>query len=115
MATLLKKSFSAPDETRETPQATTEIVSVHDLPIVRATYGVGWRWSEHARPVVGTESCQVTHLVYVISGRMGVKMEDGTQEEIGPGDVMFIPPGHDGWVIGSEPCVVVDYGRASRL
>jgi quercetin dioxygenase-like cupin family protein len=57
----------------------------------------------------------VTHLVYVVSGRMGVQTEDGTHAEMGPGDVVYIPPGHDGWVIGDEPCVVVDFGRASRL
>lgn len=115
MAALEKKSFNTPDEKRETPQATTEVVNVHDLPIARVTYGVGWRWSEHVKPMVGTDTCQVTHLLYVISGQMGVQMEDGTQAEIGPGDVVHIAPGHDGWVIGNEPCTVVDFGRASRL
>lgn len=115
MAAVLKKSFNAPDEKRETPQATTELVSIQDLPIARVTYGVGWRWSEHVKPLVGTESCQVAHLVYVISGRMAVKTEDGAQEEFGPGDVAYIAPGHDGWVIGQEPCVIVDFARASRV
>ena len=65
----------------------------------------GWRWSEHIKPLVGTESCQTHHLGYLISGRIGARMEDGTEMEFGPGDVYEIPPGHDGWVIGDEPTV----------
>jgi quercetin dioxygenase-like cupin family protein len=115
MAALLKKSFHTPDEKRATPKATAEIVSVHDLPIARVTYEVGLRWSEQVKPMLGTESCQVAHLAYFISGRLGVKMDDGTQEEVGPGEVAYIAPGHDGWGIGDEPCVIVDFARASRL
>ena len=72
----------------------------------------GWRWSEHVKPAVGTELCQAPHFQYVISGRIGARMADGTEFEAGPGDVNVLPPGHDGWVIGDEPVVAIDWGGA---
>jgi quercetin dioxygenase-like cupin family protein len=75
----------------------------------RGTFEPGWRWSEHVKPIAGTDSCQSAHLAYCVSGRMGVRMDDGTEKEIGPGDVVVIPPGHDAWVVGNEPCVQVDF------
>jgi quercetin dioxygenase-like cupin family protein len=65
----------------------------------------GWRWSEHLRPVVGGDTCQKHHLVYVLSGKMRAKMTGGTEYEFGPGDIGVIPPGHDGWTDGDEPVV----------
>ena len=115
MAELVKKNFNTPDEKVTSPKAITEIVSFHDMPIARVTFDVGWNFSDHVKPMVGTESCQMAHLWYVISGRMVTKMDDGTQEELGPGDVTYIAPGHDAWVIGEEPCVLVDFQRISRL
>ena len=70
----------------------------------------GWRWSEHLQPIAKTDSCQAPHLIYCVSGRMGIRMEDGTEGEIGPGDVVSIAPGHDAWTIGDEPCIAVDFG-----
>jgi quercetin dioxygenase-like cupin family protein len=69
----------------------------------------GWRWSEHVKPLAGTASCQASHLSYCVSGRMRVRMDDGTEREVGPGQVVVIPPGHDAWVVGDEPCVQVDF------
>jgi quercetin dioxygenase-like cupin family protein len=114
MADLQKKSFHTPDEKRTPPKATMEIVSFNGMSVVRATYAEGWRWSEHTRPVVGTQSCQVPHLAYVISGRIAVQMTNGPEIDFGPGDLIIAPPGHDGWVIGDEPCVVLDFAGASR-
>ncbi|HEY7126931.1 MAG TPA: cupin domain-containing protein [Ktedonobacterales bacterium] len=111
MATFQKKSFTTPDEKRTTPRATTEIVKLGDKPVARVTYEPGWRWSEHVKPIVGTESCQVLHVGYVISGHMQVAVNDGTQADFGPGDLVVIPPGHDGWVVGQEPCVFLDFGQ----
>jgi hypothetical protein len=70
----------------------------------------GWRWSEHLKPVAGTDSCQGTHLICCISNRMHVVMDDGTEADVGPGDVVAIEPGHDAWVVGDESFLSVDFG-----
>jgi ketosteroid isomerase-like protein len=76
--------------------------------IMRGTFEPGWRWSVDVAPIAGTASCQTRHLGYVISGRVRVKMDDGTEAEVGPGDVFDLPAGHDAWVVGDEPCVMLD-------
>jgi quercetin dioxygenase-like cupin family protein len=107
---LQKKSFDAPDEVRPMAgKGQVEIVNIGDGVVGKATYLPGWRWSEHVRPIAGTDSCQATHLGYILSGRLKVVMNDGTEAEVGPGDVMAVPPGHDGWVVGNEPCVLLDF------
>jgi uncharacterized cupin superfamily protein len=107
---LEKKSFGSPDEVRPlADKGRIEILKVGDGVVGRATFEPGWRWSEHVKPLAGTDSCQAAHLGYVISGRQRVVMADGTELEVGPGDVFAIPPGHDGWVVGDEPCVVLDF------
>ena len=79
------------------------------LPVMRATFEPGWKWSEWVKPLVKTESCQVQHLVYVVSGRIAIQMDDGQTVEYGPGDVGLIPPGHNACVFGNEPFVDIDY------
>ncbi len=74
------------------------------------TFGPGWRWSKHVGPVVGAERCQTAHMPYVVAGRHHVVMDDGSEIDLGPGDAAVIPPGHDAWTIGDEPCVLVDFG-----
>ncbi|GCE46239.1 hypothetical protein EI42_06377 [Thermosporothrix hazakensis] len=109
MATIQKKHFSKPDETRTLPKTRIEVLNVGDNTIMKTTFEPGWRWSEHVKPTVGTSSCQIPHLSYTISGHLKLQMEDGTQEEIGPGDIADIPPGHDAWVIGDDPYVGIDF------
>src|SRR3954463_654331 len=75
----------------------------------RAVFEPGWKWSEHVKPIAGTDSCQAGHMGFVVSGQMRVVMDDGTAADYGPGDVMIAPPGHDAWVPGTEPCVVIDW------
>ena len=82
---------------------------VPGLPVMRTTFEPGWKWSECVRPVAGTESCQVPHLVYVVSGRIVVRMDDGQEIEYGPGDAGLVPPRHEAWVVGNEPYVRIDY------
>jgi uncharacterized cupin superfamily protein len=107
---LEKKSFGTPDDIRPMAEmGRVEIVKIGDGVVGRATFEPGWRWSEHVKPIAGTDSCQSTHLGYVISGRQRVVMEDGSELEFGAGDVVSIPPGHDGWVVGDEPCVLLDF------
>jgi quercetin dioxygenase-like cupin family protein len=86
-----------------------EVVETDTGPVGRATFNAGWRWSEHVKPIAGTDSCQAPHMGYVISGQMTVQMDDGALEKYGPGDIMIAPPGHDAWVEGSDPCVVIDW------
>lgn len=75
---------------------------------LRGTFEPGWRWTTDIAPIAGTATCQTRHLGYVISGRIGIKNDDGTELEIGPGDIFDLPAGHDAWVIGKEPCVMLD-------
>lgn len=103
------KNLSKPDEIRTPAKTKIEVVKVGDHTIMRATFEPGWKWSECVKPVVGTSSCKVNHVLYVISGKMKVAMDNGVEMEIGPGDAANIPPGHDAWIIGDEPCVSIDF------
>ena len=103
------KRFEQPDEVRTFEKGKFEIIRIGGMTIGRATYEPGWRWSEHVKPTAGTSSCQVAHFGYVISGRMRVVMDDGTEGEAGPEDVVAIAPGHDAWIVGDEPCVMLDF------
>ena len=112
MGKLEGKSVESPDETRTFDKGSMAVVNVGDLVFGRATFEPGWRWSECVKPIAGTESCQVHHNGFIVSGRMGIRMDDGQELELGPGDVFVAPPGHDGWVIGNEPCVALDFSGA---
>ena len=101
------KSFRAPDEVVRLPKLTAEIVVLGELTMSRMVAEPGWRWSEHVRPSVGGEWCQVHHVGFVVSGRLGTLYPDGTQVVYGPDDIVDIPPGHDGYVVGDEPCVQI--------
>ncbi|MDQ0382129.1 cupin domain-containing protein [Amycolatopsis thermophila] len=111
MSDMRKLSLDDPEEVRpfEEDSGQLELVNVAGGAIGRATFQPGWQWSKHVKPIAGTDSCQASHLGYVLSGRMTIRMDDGDQADFGPGDVMMVPPGHDGWVVGDEPCVVVDW------
>ena len=115
MASLEVKSTSSPDETRPfADKGQAAVVNVGEHPVLHGTFEPGWRWSEHVKPIAGTDSCQAPHLLYCLSGRMGVSMSDGAEAEIGPGDVAWIAPGHDAWTVGDETCVCVDFGGYSQ-
>jgi hypothetical protein len=86
-----------------------DIHKLGDGAVMRGVFEPGWRWSQDVAPIAGTKSCQAPHLGYVVSGRMRIRMEDGAEEEIGKGDFFQIAPGHDAWVVGAEPCVLVDF------
>jgi quercetin dioxygenase-like cupin family protein len=104
---VILKRFENPDETRIFPKGKFEIIHVGGIAIGRATYEPGWRWSEHVGRAVGSRSCQVEHVGIVMSGRATAAMDDGTVFEMKPGDVFYIPPGHDSWVVGDEPYVSI--------
>jgi hypothetical protein len=92
MAKMVKKSFDAPAEIRSFDKSKIEVVDLGDVKAMRVTNQPGWRWSECVKPIVGTGSCQVGHLIHVLSGRIVVRMDDGSEAEFGPGDVGSIPP-----------------------
>lgn len=115
MKTIAKKSFSSPDETKKPfAKGTIESVTIGGLDLARETLEPGWKWSEHVKPVVGTETCQKYHVKYFLSGRQVVLMEDGTELEFGPGDLAIIQPGHDAWVVGDEPNVLLELSGATK-
>lgn len=110
MTGLEARGFDSPDEVRPfVDNGEARIVNLAGGTVGRAIMEPGWRWSEHVKPIAGTDSCQAPHLGYVVSGRIKTVMDDGTEAEIGPGEVCSIPPGHDAWVVGDEACVLVDF------
>jgi mannose-6-phosphate isomerase-like protein (cupin superfamily) len=113
-ATLQAKSLDAPDEERPFGHGRMRVVQLGSTTVGRGTFEPGWRWSQDVKPIAGTESCQAHHTIYVLSGRMGIRMNDGSELEIGPGDAVVIPPGHDAWTIGDEPCEAIDTTGVAR-
>jgi mannose-6-phosphate isomerase-like protein (cupin superfamily) len=103
-----------PDEVRKFSNGKVELANLGDATIGRYTAEPGWKWSKDVKPIVNTNSCQVTHTQYVISGRIRVRMDDGTEQEFGPGEAVYVPPGHDAWVVGNEPLVAVDFTGAKE-
>ncbi len=107
-----RKSFSTAEEVRKFPNGKMEIVRVGDTDVGLATFQPGWKWSNDVKPLVQTSSCQAPHLGYVISGHMHLVTDDGVKVDYGPGDAMYVAPGHDAWVTGNEPCVIFDVTSA---
>jgi len=105
MAGIVKKSLNQPEEVKIFEKTRAEFVTVGGIKFKRVTVEPGWQWSKHLKPVEGGSSCQRYHLLYVISGKLRVKTDDGKEEEYGPGDVGEILPGHDGWNVGNKPLV----------
>jgi hypothetical protein len=103
-----KKTLNSPDEVRTFEKGKLELASIGTVTFGRAVFQPGWKWSESVKPIVKTEYCEAPHVQYHVSGRLGVRMADGTEEEFGPGDVGVLPPGHDAWVIGDEAVVAID-------
>ena len=107
--TIEVKNFDAPDEARPfESHGHVKLVNVGGREIGYAVFEPGWTWRDHVKPLSGTQSCEFPHFLYVISGRMRIVMDDGTEVELRAGDVAKIPPGHDGEVIGDKPCITVD-------
>jgi mannose-6-phosphate isomerase-like protein (cupin superfamily) len=109
MAEMVRKSFEDPDEVLEFPKTRGGTIRVGGMEVSYGRAEPGWRWKEHMGPAMEAESCPIEHTFYVISGRLAVKMDNGTTEEFGRGTVGFIPPGHDAWVVGAEPWEAVEF------
>lgn len=103
------QSFSKPEEVREFPNGKLELVNIGGVIVGRAIFQPGWRWSTSIQPIAKTKSCEAPHFQYHVAGVMKIQMDDGTQLECHPGDISLLPSGHDAWVIGDEPAIVVDF------
>lgn len=110
---LAAANMDATNDVRIFERGSMAVVEVGDAVVGRAVFRPGWRWSEHVRPVAGTASCEQLHVGYILSGRLGIRMDDGAEAVAGPGDVFVVPPGHDGWVVGDEDCVMLDWAGSA--
>ena len=108
------KSFAHPDETREFPRGHAEILKVGGGEVGRLVFQPGWRWSNDVKPLAKTGSCEAPHFQYHVAGTLRVRTSDGHEFEATPGQVTALPAGHDAWVVGDEPVVVVDWWGASN-
>lgn len=108
------KTFSTPDEVREFPRGKADILNIGGGSVGRLVFQPGWRWSNDVKALAKTQSCEAPHFQYHVSGRLAIKMDDGTELVAGPGDVTALPSGHDAWVVGDEPVVVIDWYGASN-
>jgi len=103
------KKFGAPDETRTFERGKLQLVKFGEATIGRAVFEPGWKWSKHVKPTAKTKSCEAPHFQYHATGVLHVKMDDGTEMDIGPGEISMLPSGHDAWVVGVEPVTVIDF------
>lgn len=108
MSAMRKRSFANADEVRRFDCGVLEVATLGGVTFGRAILQPGWKWSTSVKPIAGTQSCEAPHLQYHVSGRLHVVMDDGSEDEFGPGDVSLLPPGHDAWVVGDEAVVVID-------
>jgi quercetin dioxygenase-like cupin family protein len=106
---LQKKNLDSPDEIINSEKEKIELVNLDGFSIARVTLEPGWSWDRYVKPIEKTDSCQVPHTSLVLSGRVKSVMDDGTVVEGGPGDIAMIPPGHNTWVVGDEPCIMIDF------
>jgi hypothetical protein len=103
------KDFRKPDEIREFPKGRLELIKIGGATVGRAVFDPGWKWSTSVQPLVNTKSCEAPHFQYHVSGVLRIKMDDGAEFDCRPGDVSLLPSGHDAWVVGNDPAVVVDF------
>lgn len=109
MESLQHKSFASPDEVRDLGHTKVENLAFGNGIVGKLTLQPGWRWSDKVKPIAGTDYCMVPHFNYVLSGRLHVRMQDGSETELGAQEVGIIPAGHDAWVLGDEPVVLFDW------
>ncbi len=112
MLDVILKRFETPDDTRIFPKGKFEIIRIGTMTIGRATYDPGWKWSVDVGAALGQSSCQVEHTGMVLSGSATAAMDDGVVTTMRAGDLFYIPPGHDSWVVGDEPYVSLHFEGA---
>ena len=114
MASAERKHLDSPDETRPFEKGKADLVNIGGGVVGRLTLEPGWRWSQHVKPIAKTEWCEAPHFQYHAAGKLHVQMQDGTEFDVGPGEITALPQGHDAWVIGNEAVVLIDFYGASN-
>jgi quercetin dioxygenase-like cupin family protein len=109
-----QRDFAQPDEVRTFPLGHADILKVGGADIGRLVFQPGWRWSEHIKPIAGTELCEAPHFQYHVAGTLRIRTTDGSEFDATPGQVTSLPAGHDAWVVGDEDVVVIDWYGASE-
>lgn len=109
MASIMNRSFASPDEQRRPDKTEVDVVHMGGASVARFTMQPGWKWSECIQPVAGTEACQTRHVGVIVSGRIHIVHEDGTEVEASAGEAYVVEPGHDAWVVGDEPWVAYEF------
>jgi quercetin dioxygenase-like cupin family protein len=110
-----RKSHDSPDERRTPPKTRVDIVRLEGFTLGRLTLEPGWRWSECIKPVVGTDTCQVSHVGYAVAGSITIRLPDGSEQTLRAGESYTIPPGHDAWVEGDQPFVGIEVLSAEQF
>jgi hypothetical protein len=106
------KRLESPDDVRSFENGKVEVVNLGGFSIMRMILQPGWRWSKSIKPITKTDSCQLHHIGYVISGRLKVVASDGKEvAELQPGSAYEILPGHDAWVVGDEPFIALELSQ----
>jgi ethanolamine utilization protein EutQ (cupin superfamily) len=113
LSSMQKKNLNHPDEVENYGLIKKEEVVLDGVTVHRVTFDKGARWSNDLKPFAGTDSCELPHVAYVYSGRLHVVMKDGSVDEFGPNDIMMLPPGHDAWSVGDEPCVFIEFSTGA--
>jgi len=103
------KGFSKPDEVRKFEKGRVELVKIGGSMVGKGIFEPGWKWSKHVKPLANTKSCEAPHFQYHVSGTLHIVMDDGTEKDIKAGEVSSLPTGHDAWVVGNEPVIVIDF------
>jgi quercetin dioxygenase-like cupin family protein len=103
------KRFDQPDDTLTFDKGKFELLQLGPMQVGRASYEPGWKWTEHVAPTVGTDLCEVEHVGMVVTGQAAVKMRDGSEIVLKPGELFYVPPGHDSWVVGDQPYVSLHF------
>jgi hypothetical protein len=103
------KGFSKPDEVRKFEKGRVELVKIGGSMVGKGIFEPGWKWSTHVKPLAKTKSCEAPHFQYHVSGTLHIVMDDGTEKDIKAGEVSSLPTGHDAWVVGNEPVIVIDF------
>ena len=110
-----RKLFEQADEVRTFEKGKLELLHMEGGTVGRLTLQPGWQWSKHVKPIAKTEWCEAPHFQYHVSGRLHIKMNDGTEFEAGPGEVTSLPSGHDAWVVGKDPVILVEWFGATHF